>query len=143
MHSLTDCYVKPCGKVNLMGNQLYRFEIFFQNKVREYYVQAEDEYITWMDKINKAIGHTNLASKYEIAENLKNSGKYGIIKQVKNKTTNEVCCLKVMNKKTMTSKDLHELKTEVEIMKVCQHPNIIKLYDIYENQENKYLGKII
>ena len=138
MHSLTDSYVKSCGKVTLMGSQLFRFEIFFQNKVREYYVQNEEEYNKWIEKLNKATGCSLMTNKYEIVDNL-NSGKYGIIKQVINKETKEICCMKVMNKKTMTSKDLHESKTEVEIMKICQHPNLVRLYDIYENQENKYL----
>ena len=140
MHSLTDSYVKPCGKVNMMGNSLYRFEIYFQNKVREYYVQNEDEYKVWIEKLNKATGYSSISAKYEIVDKL-SSGKFGIIKQVINKETKEVSCLKIMNKKTMTNKDLQELKTEVEIMKICQHPNIVKLYDIFENQDCKYLGK--
>ena len=39
----------------------------------------------------------------------------------------------------MNSKESQELKTEVEIMKICQHPNIVKLYDIYENHDNKFI----
>lgn len=142
MHSLTDSYVKPCGKITLMGASLFRFEIYFQNKVREYYVQNEDEYNVWVQKINQATGFSSITEKYEIVDKV-NSGKFGVIKQVINKETKEKCCLKIMNKKSMSNKDLQELKTEVEIMKICQHPNLVKLFDIFENQENKYLGKVI
>ncbi len=138
MHSLTDSYVKPCGKVSILGSTLYRFEIFFQNKVREYYCQNEDEYIVWVDKLSKATGNISMSLKYQIFDNM-NSGKFGLIKQVMNKETKELCCLKVMNKKKMTSKDLQELKTEVEIMKICQHPNIVRLYDVYETEESTSL----
>lgn len=138
MHSLADSYVKPCGKVTLMGSQLFRFEIYFQNKVREYYVQNEEEYEIWIEKINKATGNSCIAQKYDIIDKV-GSGKFGVIKQVINRTTKEICCLKVMNKKSMTSKDLQELRTEVEIMKVCQHPNIVRLCDIFENQDSKFL----
>lgn len=142
MHCLTDAYVKSCGKVNILNNQLFRFEIYFQNKVREYYCQNEDEFNTWINKINETTGNSCVTSKYEIIDKL-NSGKFGLIRQVMNKETKELCCLKIMNKKSMSNKDLQELKTEVEIMKICQHPNIVRLYDIFEDQENKYLGKHI
>ena len=138
MHSLVDSYIKPCGKVTMFGNSLYRFEIFFQNKVREYYVQDEKNYNLWIEKLLLATGNVNITNKYDINENI-GSGKFGIIKQVINKETKEICCLKVMNKKAMKGSDLQELKTEVEIMKICQHPNLVRLYDIYENQENTYL----
>lgn len=140
MHSLTDSYVKACGKVSMMGTYLFRFEIYFQNKVREYYVQNEEEYKNWIEKLNNATGYSSISAKYEIVDKL-SSGKFGVIKQVINKETKEISCLKIMNKKTMSNKDLQELKTEVEIMKICQHPNIVRLYDIFENQDCKYLGK--
>lgn len=143
MHCLSDAYVKSCGKVNLMNNQLFRFEIYFQNKVREYYCQDEEEYNTWIKKINEATGNSCFTNKYEIVDNKMNSGKFGLIRQVVNRETKEVFCLKIMAKKSMSNKDLQELKTEVEIMKICQHPNIVKLDDIFEDQENKYLGKIL
>ena len=48
----------------------------------------------------------------------------------------------MINKKKLTSNELLEVKTEVEIMKICQHKNIVRLLDINEDDENKYLGKI-
>ena len=31
------------------------------------------------------------------------------------------------------------LKREIEVLKICQHPNIIKLEDIFENQDYLYI----
>jgi len=31
------------------------------------------------------------------------------------------------------------VKTEIEILKICQHPNIIRLYDIFENNDYIYI----
>jgi serine/threonine protein kinase len=44
-----------------------------------------------------------------------------------------------MSKKEMNNEDLELVKTEIEILKVCQHPNIIKLYDIFENVDYIYI----
>ena len=30
----------------------------------------------------------------------------------------------------MTNQDLELVRTEIEILKICQHPNIIQLYDV-------------
>ena len=142
MHCLSDAYVKSCGKININDNTLFRFEIYFQNKIKEYYCQSEEEYQVWIKKLNEATNNSSISNKYETIDKM-NSGKFGLIRQVKNKETQEICCLKIMNKKSMNNKDLQELKTEVEIMKICQHPNIVRLYDIFEDQENKYLGIIL
>lgn len=39
----------------------------------------------------------------------------------------------------MTNKDLELQKWEIEILKICQHPNIIRLIDIFENQSTLFL----
>lgn len=39
---------------------------------------------------------------------------------------------------------VHELelqKREIEVLKICQHPNIIRLIDVFENPENIYISK--
>jgi serine/threonine protein kinase len=41
--------------------------------------------------------------------------------------------VKFIKKKDLTLKDLELMKREIEVLKVCQHPNIIKLEDVFEN----------
>jgi serine/threonine protein kinase len=45
-----------------------------------------------------------------------------------------------MNKKEMSMHDLELVKTEIEILKICQQPNIIQLYDVFENIDYIYIG---
>jgi len=42
----------------------------------------------------------------------------------------------------MSSMDMELVKTEIEILKVCQYPNIIRIYDIFENLDLIYISKI-
>ena len=42
----------------------------------------------------------------------------------------------------MTNQDLELVKTEIDVLKIAQHPNIIRLYDIFENAEFIYISKI-
>lgn len=39
----------------------------------------------------------------------------------------------------MSEKDLVLIKNEIDILKICQHPNIIRLYDVIENMNYIYI----
>jgi len=39
----------------------------------------------------------------------------------------------------MSNEDLELVKTEIEILKICQHPYIIQLYDVFENLDYIYI----
>jgi serine/threonine protein kinase len=58
------------------------------------------------------------------------------------KTSGRKVAIKIMNKKDMTMQDLELVKTEIEILKISQHPSIIRLYDIFENIDFIYISKI-
>ncbi len=44
-----------------------------------------------------------------------------------------------MSKKQMNTSYLELLRIEIKLLKICQHPNIIKLYDIFENENYYYI----
>jgi len=35
----------------------------------------------------------------------------------------------------LKASDFEMLQKEIEILKICQHPNIIRFYDVFENSE--------
>jgi len=41
----------------------------------------------------------------------------------------------------MTESDRESIQTEIEILKLIEHPNIIKLYDVFEDE--KYVCLVI
>lgn len=47
--------------------------------------------------------------------------------------------IKVIKKKNMSLKELELQKREIEVLKICQHPNIIRLIDVFENPEYIYI----
>jgi len=40
----------------------------------------------------------------------------------------------VLSKKKMTDEDKITMQTEIEILKKIDHPNIVKLYDVFEDE---------
>lgn len=47
--------------------------------------------------------------------------------------------IKVLNKSNMSTKDIKELGSEVQILNSLDHPNIVKYYEVYEDKKFLYL----
>ena len=47
--------------------------------------------------------------------------------------------IKIIKKMDLTGEDMGLIRREIEILKLCQHPNIILLHDIFENTEYIYI----
>ena len=61
-------------------------------------------------------------------------GKYGVVNQARHKQTGQEVAVKIVKKKDLSLNDLELLKREIEVLKVCQHPTIYKMYDVFENE---------
>ena len=138
MHNLSGLFLKTKGIKEINGKQYYCFTIISSNKNRDYYCDNEEDYNNWVSVLKKAIGYTDLLEIYDIKQKL-GKGKFGLVKLGINKQTKEKVAVKIMNKNNMDSSDLELVRTEIEILKICQHPYIIKLYDIFENVDYIYI----
>lgn len=110
----------------------YCFGIVYPKKTRYYFTENESEYKKWVNGIKKIMSHSDLNEIYEIKDKLGN-GKFGLVRLGIHRYTNKKVAIKIMSKKEMNNEDLELVKTEIEILKICQHPNIIRLYDVIEN----------
>ena len=138
MHNLSGLFLQTQGLKEIKGRKMFCFSISFPSKNRVYYCDNEQEYNNWIDVLKKATGYTNLLDLYNIKQKI-GKGKFGLVKLGINKETNDKVAVKVMNKNNMDSSDLELVRTEIEILKICQHPYIIKLYDIFENIDYIYI----
>ena len=138
MHNLSGLFVKVEEAKTFDGKKYFCFSVVYPAKTRMYYCDDEKQYKEWIDNLKKATGFTNLLDIYEVKEKLGN-GKFGLVKLGINKQTKEKVAIKIMNKKKMDTSDIELMRTEIEILKICQHPNIIRLYDIFENIDYIYI----
>ena len=76
-------------------------------------------------------GSGDFNSKYLKIQEL-GIGAYSKVFRVENKSTNEVFACKELSKAKI--KDKKKFKNEINIMSECDHPNIIKLIEIYEDK---------
>ena len=138
MHNLSGLFIQVEKEMNFEGKIYYSFSVVYPTKTRIYYCDDETQYKLWIENLKKATGYTNLLDLYEVKQKLGN-GKFGLVKLGINKQTKEKVAIKIMNKKKMDTSDIELMRTEIEILKICQHPNIIRLFDIFENIDYIYI----
>lgn len=56
-----------------------------------------------------------------------------------NKKTNEIRAVKIIDKSRMTNEDEVRLKYEVDILTNLIHPNIVRLYEVYQSKDAIFL----
>ena len=70
-------------------------------------------------------------------ENSVGEGTYGCVKSATHKETNLPRAIKIIPKAKI--KNWKRFITEVTIMRTLDHPNVIKLFEIFEDARNVYL----
>ena len=139
MHNLSGVFLKEELKHKIENESYFCFSVVYPKKSRIYFTDNEEDKKNWIKCIRKVTGYENLTDIYDIKEKLGN-GKFGLVRLGIHKQSQRKVAVKVMNKKDMTNQDLELVKTEIEILKICQHPNIIRLYDVFENLEYIYIS---
>ena len=138
MHNLNGLFLQKEKSVEYEGTTYYSFKVIYPSKTRVYYCKDEKEYNEWIEKLKIATGYTDLLEIYDVKNKL-GSGKFGLVKLGIHKKTGQKVAIKIMKKSSMDSSDLELVRTEIEILKICQHPNIIRLYNVFENADYLYI----
>ena len=138
IHNLSGVFIQSNGLVKLGNKQYYCFTIIFPTKARKYYLSDESEYYNWVNTIRKIVGYSNLNEIYEIKQVL-GKGKFGLVKLGIHRGNGRKVAIKIINKKLVTAIDVQQVKTEIDILKIAKHPNIIQLYDVFENENYIYI----
>ena len=140
MHNLSGVFIKKGEDLEFEGKKYMSITILYKNE-KSYYFDNEQDFNIWFEKLNSAIQSKSLFDKYEVKQKI-GKGKFGLVKAGINKETKKPVAIKIMAKKNMDKSDMELAKVEIDILKISQHPNIIKLYDVYENESYIYLWNI-
>ena len=74
---------------------------------------------------------------YEVMEVI-GAGGYGEVKKVRHKELDVIRALKTISKnKYKTAAEVKIIKNEIQFMKAVDHPNIVKLFEFFEDDENE------
>ena len=134
MHNLSGCFVKDNGTKVINDKTYYSFSLVFPSKERSFYCGSKEIYDNFTEKLKESFGYLNFFDYYEMLDDL-GEGIFGSVKLGVEKKTKERVAIKIIKKKKAKPSDIELVRTEIEIMKLCHHPNVVHLLDHFENAE--------
>ena len=66
-------------------------------------------------------------------------GAYGEVRKCLSKETNALRAVKIINKKYLEEEEKQKLLSEISILKQMDHPNILKLYEFFQDPKRYFL----
>ncbi|OQR97774.1 kinase [Thraustotheca clavata] len=105
---------------------------------RYLYAKSKEECNKWVASLQKAASKVLIEESYQIGHKL-GKGRYSHVYEATHRTKNMKCAVKVMDKTQLGSAEKELLRTEIAILKLVKHKNIIRLYDVFESKQNIYI----
>ena len=79
-------------------------------------------------------------TNYEFIQTI-GEGTFGKVKLALHNLTQEKVAIKILEKnKIKNQKDLERIEKEIKYLKMLNHPNIVKIYEIIEDENNFYIS---
>ena len=142
MHNLSGCFIQDnCESKIFDGVEYSCFEIYSKNKskMRKYYTTTPQIAKEFIENIKKAIGYVKFSDLYEMKEVI-GKGKFGVVNLGIHRKTGQQVAIKILNKENIkTIEDKELVQIEIGILKLCHHPNIVRLLDHLENTNYIYI----
>ena len=79
--------------------------------------------------------YRNIKETYKI-ENTLGKGSFAHVKKAKFRATGERFAVKVYSKRKINDDDRDSLMNEINILKKLDHPGIVRLYDVFEDERH-------
>jgi len=77
-----------------------------------------------------------IEDKYEIDTDKElGRGGFAVVRSAKNKETGEIVACKYIDKNNVKPEELKCLTREIDIMRKINHPNVLRLYEVYEDEK--------
>lgn len=88
-----------------------------------------------MDNYHKG---EKITDYYKFEEEL-GAGSFAVVKSAVNKKTGELVAVKIINRQEMEEDDEVALQSEIEILSNCDHPNVVKMYEVFDESDFMYI----
>lgn len=152
--------VRPKGVIFLTGSIIervkeddmalkgyYGFEITHQDLCtgehhrhdkRILYTRSEEEREKWVSALQHAAHVVPIEDDYVIGKEL-GRGRFSVVCECVHKMTGVHCAVKIIDKTTIEPEEKSLLRTEIAVLKLVNHPNIIKMMGLYESKQYIYI----
>ena len=102
-----------------------------KGKIQWYLTPDKEKYDNWVDVLKNVMNYKDVLDRYEFKEVI-GKGKFSIVYCAYDKEKKRKVAIKRIDKTILKLSELELIKTEIDILRICQHPYVIGLYDVIE-----------
>lgn len=105
---------------------------------RVLYCRSEALRDKWVSSLQHAAHVVPIEDDYVIGKEL-GRGRFSVVCECVNKVTGEHAAVKIIDKATIEPEEKGLLRTEIAVLKLVNHPNIIRMEGLYESKQYLYI----
>jgi Ca2+-binding EF-hand superfamily protein len=105
---------------------------------RVLYTRSEHERDEWVSVLQHAAHVVPIEDDYVICKEL-GRGRFSVVCECVHKVSGIHCAVKIIDKATIEPEEKSLLRTEIAVLKLVNHPNIIKMLGLYESKHHIYI----
>ncbi|XP_016536683.1 serine/threonine-protein kinase BRSK2-like isoform X12 [Poecilia formosa] len=94
--------------------------------------------MTSSGKDANSVHYANYVGPYRLEKTL-GKGQTGLVKLGLHCVTGQKVAIKIVNREKLSESVLMKVEREIAILKLIEHPHVLKLHDVYENKKYLYL----
>lgn len=125
-----------------VGSRPFEFVISAGGRSLSFFTETQEELDMWLKGLKAA---TSVLEDYYSLGKVIGKGSYGEVYLGTDKTTNEVCAVKIIRKNPNNRKQKKFIERERTIMTTVEHANIVRTFDIFDGPSklaivSEYMG---
>jgi len=113
-------------------------QVTYQLSGKMLYAKTNDDRIKWIKELQIAASTVAIQQHYTIGKPL-GKGHFSVVHLGTHKVTNKKYAIKIIEKKRIDAREKLALRNEIAIMKLVDHPSIIRMNDVYEDRKCIYM----
>jgi len=139
---LEGSYVRPVADAAAEAKGYYGFSIHTSSshgdRVRTLYAGSAGERAEWISALARACRCGPIEDEYEVGEEI-GRGQFAHVFRATRRVDGQLFAVKVINKAGLTDVKREMLRTEIAIVKLVQHPHVVRVEAIYETGTTVYI----
>lgn len=103
----------------------------------EFYCLTKESRDDWVKQLKRICVMYDITENYDVDKKL-GKGSFGKVYLATRRSDGKIFAIKSMNKRILyrSTRNIVSLIKEIEILRLMDHPNIVKLYEVYESNEH-------
>lgn len=139
---LEGSYVKPVADGAAEAKGYYGFSIHTSSshgdRVRMLYAASAAERTEWIAALQRACRNSPVEDEYAVGDEI-GRGKFAHVFRATRRADGRLFAIKIINKAGLTDAMREMLRTEIAIVKLVQHPHVVRVEAIYETGTSVYI----